>query len=178
MFPVILVVLASVLPHPAGSNAAERIVGDMPRSEAQGLPEPDATHLAEYLEALAWEHHAALTDELHDLNGPYRAPPPPTTTTVASRRSNYGSGVEQWRGLVADYFGSETDLALRVMKCESRGDPNAQNRRSSAAGLFQILKGTWQAFSPYPWGDRYHPRANVHTAKRIRDGQGWQAWSC
>lgn len=169
MIPVILVVLASVLPHPSSVTVT------------QELPEPDATHLAEYLEALAWEAHNVLVDELHDLNGPYRAPPPPpTTTTVApvAKTRSYGSGVEQWRGLVSEYFGNETNTALSIMKCESRGDPSAQNSRSSAAGLFQILKKTWAAFSPYPWSDRYHPRSNVATAKRIRDGQGWNAWAC
>jgi len=169
MFPVILLVVASVLVHPHPNEPAERILvggGQTPRSAHQELAEP----LVEYRQGM-------FLESLWVLNGPYRHPPQPTAAPARSSRS-YGSGVEQWRGLVGEYFGSETDLALRVMRCESRGNPSAQSSRSSAAGLFQILEKTWGAFSPYPWADRYHPRSNVATAKRIRDGQGWGAWSC
>lgn len=34
--------------------------------------------------------------------------------------------------------------ALRVTWCESRHDPKARNRGSSATGLFQDLRSTWQ----------------------------------
>jgi soluble lytic murein transglycosylase-like protein len=167
---VILLVMASVLVHPHPNEPAESILSDTPRSAPYAAPAELADPLHEYRTGL-------FLASVWELNGPYRHPPPTTATKAPASRS-YGSGVEQWRSLVAASFGSEVDTALRVMRCESNGNPSAQNRRSSAAGLFQILQKTWQAFSPYPWADRYHPRANVETAKRIRDGQGWPAWTC
>lgn len=170
---VVALVFCSVLYHPHPNEAPEGILVDMPRSAPHAAP-------AEMADPLHDHRTGQFLESLWVLNGPYRHPPRPVATTTAPATSSrsYGSGVEQWRSLVSEYFGGETDLALRIMKCESRGDPNAQNSRSSAAGLFQILKGTWGAFSPYPWSDRYHPRSNVATAKRIRDGQGWNAWTC
>jgi hypothetical protein len=34
--------------------------------------------------------------------------------------------------------------ALNIAWCESRHDPQAKNRRSTASGLWQFLKGTWE----------------------------------
>lgn len=57
--------------------------------------------------------------------------------------------------------------AFAVMMCESRGDPNAKNRRSSATGLFQVLRG-----SRHPW-------TNVDQAYAMWQRRGWQPWkSC
>lgn len=45
----------------------------------------------------------------------------------------------------------------RVLACESGGNPTAQNPRSSASGLWQILDSTWAGFGGYaralhaPW---------------------------
>lgn len=33
-----------------------------------------------------------------------------------------------------------------IIKCESGGDPQAQNPNSSASGLFQFIDGTWRAY--------------------------------
>jgi soluble lytic murein transglycosylase-like protein len=93
----------------------------------------------------------------------------PTDTT----HRGMGTNTEQWRGLVAEYFGSETDLALCVMEHESGGNPEARNPTSGAAGLFQIMPFWWEAYG----GDRYNPTDNVALAKTIRDQQGWTAWA-
>lgn len=45
-------------------------------------------------------------------------------------------------------LGSSAEAFLRcVMKRESGGNPKAQNRYSSASGLFQFIDGTWRAYS-------------------------------
>ena len=88
----------------------------------------------------------------------------------------YSGGVERWRPLVQQYFGKNTDKALRVMACESRGNPNAKNRRSSASGLFQFLSSTWKTWGV---GDVFDPEANVAAAARLsHGGTTWRAWSC
>lgn len=54
-------------------------------------------------------------------------------------------GVEKWRPLVEAYFQPEwVEWAMRIMECESRGDPYAQNPSSGAAGLFQHLPKYWE----------------------------------
>ncbi len=46
--------------------------------------------------------------------------------------------------LIAVYFPAEwRSWALRVSKCESGWLTNAKNPRSTAAGLFQFLRSTW-----------------------------------
>jgi transglycosylase-like protein with SLT domain len=106
---------------------------------------------------------------------PPRRPPPaprrPTTTiarpttTVAS--SGLPAAVERWRSLVAAYSDWPVNLMLSIMWCESKGDPNAQNR-SGAAGLFQHLP------PPPGWRD---PKTNTDAAHSKWATRGTQPWS-
>jgi hypothetical protein len=90
----------------------------------------------------------------------------------------YAVGVEQWRTLVTQYFpADQVDKALQVMACESNGDPNADNPRSTAAGLFQFLSSTW-ARTPYAAQSVYDPTANVAAAAWLWGQQGWAPWVC
>lgn len=93
--------------------------------------------------------------------GPVATPPP-------------ANGVEQWRGLVAAYFPPEAvDRMLRIMACESGGDPGAHNP-SGASGLLQIMP-FWQKAWP---GDYFDPSTNVAVAYQIWLQQGYGAWVC
>jgi cell division protein FtsB len=87
--------------------------------------------------------------------------PTTTTTTVPWSPS---AGVEQWLPLVTEVFrrwgltettcetrngiqfcvGPQVDAALRVIQCESSGNPMAVNSRSGTAGLFQNHPAFWQ----------------------------------
>lgn len=99
-----------------------------------------------------------------DGTRPDVAAPPPTT-----------AGVEQWRSLVAAYFPPEAvDRMLRIMECESHGNPAAKNPNSSATGLFQIM-AFWQTAWP---GDYTDPWVNVSVAYQIWLEQGYGAWVC
>jgi hypothetical protein len=86
--------------------------------------------------------------------------------------------VERWRPLLEQHFpADEVETALCIIRYESGGDPNADNPRSSATGLFQILAG--------PWGDHYgvtetqfrDPYLNIFLARDIWRQSGWLAWT-
>jgi len=106
------------------------------------------------------------------------------------RRFNATRGVEGWRELVEQYFpGGLVRQALEVMRCESRGNPDATNPTSGAAGLFQFLDTTW-AWASVRAGfantSRYDPEPNVASAAwlvnyslSIDDPRGaWAHWEC
>ena len=119
-------------------------------------------------------------------------PVPPRDATsnkrVAASPSTTGTapaGVEQWRSLVAAYFPNEVETALRIIACESRGNPNAKNKGSSAAGLWQFLRSTWDRAaastgSPtYSQGGPYDPVwATINAAWLRARGSGWNQWEC
>lgn len=112
------------------------------------------------------EYVDAIRKEAHYRNpsGSDVATPPPIT------------GVEQWRPLVAAYFPpNHVDRMLRIMQCESGGNPNAWNRKTNDRGLFQIHQAIWQKAWP---GDHFNPYVNVAVAYQIWLEQGYQAWVC
>lgn len=93
-----------------------------------------------------------------------------------------GGVVERWRPLVAAHFRPEdVDLAMRILRCESTGNPSAKNPRSSATGLFQHLGKYWTARSQsagVAGASRLDPDANVIVAAWLRDQKGgWRHWS-
>ena len=97
--------------------------------------------------------------------------------------SPFRGGVEQWRSLVATYFrAGDVDRAMHIMACESGGNPNAKNPRSSASGLFQHLGKYWAARSAAAgWGGAsiFDPTANVAVAAWLRDQPGgFGHWVC
>jgi len=120
----------------------------------------------------------------------------PTTTAPQTTSSTSGGGgswnhppaVEQWRSLVQQFFPSHrVEEALRIINCESNGDPDAVNPYSGAAGLFQFLPSTWASTAPkagYPDASPYQPEANVASAAWLANRYEelglyyWQAWNC
>jgi Transglycosylase SLT domain len=108
----------------------------------------------------------------------------------APSNSGMGSNVEQWRSLVAEFFPGEVDIALCVIRGESGGNPNAKNPNSSAAGLWQFLKSTWDKTSPddfgvpievtggsYDSGAPFDPVAATRAAAWLRNAEGWGQWN-
>lgn len=103
---------------------------------------------------------------------------PPTTTTVKPKapkpvaapkpQAPPKAGCAQpecWRSEIAKYSWP-VEQAMKVMRCESGGNPNAVNERSNARGLFQILGGTLD------------PVENIAHAHRMWLKRGWQPWVC
>ena len=122
---------------------------------------------------------------------------PPTTSSSNTTTTTGGGGggpwnhppsVEQWRPLVQQFFpGNRVEEALRIIDCESNGDPDAYNPYSGASGLFQFLPSTWASTAPragYGGHSVFEPEANVASAAWLANryeelGQYyWRAWSC
>jgi hypothetical protein len=106
-----------------------------------------------------------------------QAQPPATTARRLAPRD-----VEVWRPLVEAHFAPEdVTRALAVISCESSGDPNAKNPRSSASGLFQHLGRFWPERSVeagVPGADIFDPTANVTVAAwLVYEGGGWSHWN-
>lgn len=124
---------------------------------------------------------------------------PTTTTTQPTTTTTSGSGgdgqqwdhppaVEQWRSLVEAFFpANRVEEALRIIDCESNGDPDAYNPYSGASGLFQFLPSTWASTAPkagYPNASAFEPEPNIAAAAWLANRYQelglyyWQAWSC
>jgi len=102
----------------------------------------------------------------------HAAPPePPPVVEVAD-------AVERWEPLVSTQFPeSEIATAMCLIRHESAGNPKADNPRSSARGLFQILASTWAPHYGVPRYALYGPVTNTRIARDIWEQQGWWAWS-
>lgn len=68
--------------------------------------------------------------------------------------------------------------AHKIVHRESRGNPRAQNRRSTAAGCFQMLKIHQGRFARlgFSWADRYNPIINTYVAMDLYREQGARPW--
>ena len=137
---------------------------------------------------IASEIVAAAISQVAVADGEYQA----ALDRVAreERRLAAVAGVEHWRPLVERYFPVDrVGEAMQVMHCESRGNPDATNSTSDAAGLFQFLETTW-AFASVNAGfggaSRYEPEANVAAAAWLVNHSitvghprgAWGHWSC
>jgi hypothetical protein len=121
--------------------------------------------------AIAEAAQELLLAELREINGPYE-----------DIRSEFSWEVERWRPVVDTYFAEDrVDWALRIMECESRGDPNAKNPNSSASGLFQHLARLWPdraAAAGWADADVFDPFANIAVAAWLLENGGPSHWVC
>lgn len=81
--------------------------------------------------------------------------------------------------MIYQVFGPYGDGAVRVAMCESSMNPGAYNDILGAAGLFQIIPGTFASTS-YSGQSVYDPVTNISAAHEIfvRDGYSWSEWAC
>lgn len=90
--------------------------------------------------------------------------------------------VEDWKPLVSAFFESgDVDRALRIIWCESKGDPRAENPVSTASGLFQHLGSLWEERTRQAGmrdADIFDPVDNVALAAwLVYDFGGWSHWA-
>lgn len=65
----------------------------------------------------------------------------------------------------------QADCAVRIAHRESRLNPRAKNRRSSASGVFQLTAVHWRGrFDPFD------AQANIDYAFKLWKGSGWRPW--
>lgn len=157
-----------------------------------GLLPPPVTHLQTVNEE--WRTHTAVTPlqrvnqewDTHPGFTPIRSSTTITTQAFkAPTPRGMGSNTEQWRSLISEFFPPEqVETALCVVAGESGGNPNADNPRSSAAGLFQFLRSTWDKMVPlevtggsYDSGMVYDPVASTRAAAWLWANLGWGQWS-
>lgn len=88
-------------------------------------------------------------------------PPPSTDVPTMIRMRWAGTGHEE--------------RAVRVARCESHFNPLAQNRRSTAFGIFQFLNSTWKGTGIQKTSD---PGLQVEAAFRLWKARGWSPWVC
>ena len=110
---------------------------------------------------------------------------PTTTAAIASATGEVSQAaageiwmdsVEEWRPLVAGHFApGDVETALCLMERESAGNPTAKNP-SGASGLMQVMPG-WANDFGMSVNDLMIPEKNLYAAARIKDIQGWTAWS-
>lgn len=81
--------------------------------------------------------------------------------------------------MIRQVFGPYGEGAVHVAMCESGLNPNAYNGVLGAAGLFQIIPGTFASTS-YAGQNVYNPVVNIKAAHEIfvRDGYSWREWAC
>ena len=80
----------------------------------------------------------------------------------------------------ADEYGADPALMLRIMRCESRLDPDATNRTSGAAGLGQHVPQYWPARAAaigMAGASPYDPEANARVTAWMLSTQGVAPWA-
>jgi hypothetical protein len=138
----------------------------------------ETTELAEALDAyritqreMVEFEQAQLLAELRIVNGPYD-----------DSNTEFAWAVERWRPVVDTYFPEDrVDWALRIIECESHGDPEAKNPTSSASGLFQHLGSLWNErtlAAGWEGADIFDPFANIAMAAWLFETGGPGHWVC
>jgi hypothetical protein len=65
-----------------------------------------------------------------------------------------------------------------VLRCESGGNPNAENPTSTASGLWQIIDGTWNGYGGYTHAADAPPDIqNQKAADLYAGGAGGGHWA-
>ena len=111
----------------------------------------------------------------------------PSSPTIEVE-SQWGWQTDRWKPVVEevleDYgIPDQVDAFMRVMHCESRGDPDAYNVSSGASGLMQHLQYYWQdRADAIGMSDAtpFNPIANIYASAWLLTtaGGGWVHWTC
>ncbi len=107
---------------------------------------------------------------------------PPRAPTLQRLVPLDPQSAEDWRPLIEMFFfPADADRAVDIVRCESQGQPDAKNPRSTASGLFQHLASLWPERATnagYPGADVFDPVANTAVAAWLAyEGGGWSHWN-
>jgi hypothetical protein len=153
-------------------------------------PTTTSTTTTTFAPLAEWEIEALNQEALILARLQLLYPPDTTTTTThthAPRRAGdheFPEKVERWRQLIRKYFGADWEhWALHVVQCESNGNPDAKNKRSSASGLFQQLGRYWPTRSRnagWEGADIFDPEANIAVSAWLLGGRRSHTshWKC
>jgi hypothetical protein len=201
---------AAVVGVAATVGCGDASVGEMPSPILTAPPRPSATLP---VAVAAWQVSADGSGSSFEGNPESEVrrfesdtqptlPPVPTAMVAATVRKNRTvetQGVEQWRPLVESIFPAfAVETMLRVVRCESSGNPAAHNENPASGddsvGLAQVnlhaslLPGRIALLQSlgYEAYDRdsavailMDPEANLRAAYRISaGGTSWGAWTC
>ena len=117
---------------------------------------------------------------------PTPIPAPTPRPTPVTAEAIYEPEVERWRIPVVEalqQYGLEEEekTFMRVLWCESRGDPNAKNPESGASGLMQHIPSYWDdraTASGFHGASPFDPIANIYASVWLLDVGGWSHWEC
>lgn len=79
--------------------------------------------------------------------------------------------VTRWTGLVEQYDWHVPTI-LRIIDCESGGDPNAVNPSSGAKGLAQLYLWDWTARRLFGYTNLFDPEQNIAFAYFLYEDSG------
>ncbi len=87
----------------------------------------------------------------------------------------------KWRAVIIEASqrnGADPTIAVRIARCESGFNPTAQNKTSTASGLFQFLTSTWESQSVKYGitGYKNDPYLQIELATKIMADQGYGRW--
>lgn len=173
------VIAIGLISLPADANVIA-IDNPYPTGDAAGTWDAVFTHdeLAEIRSAggLTLAHRGLIAARL--------APAPAPLGTLRPVSPGVGatsSSAEEWRWLVELHFApGDVDKGLRVIWCESRGDPSAKNPSSTASGLWQHLATYWESRSAaagISGASIWDPEAStIVAAWLVYSNGGWGHW--
>ena len=117
---------------------------------------------------------------------PTAMPTPTVRPTPVTLEAIYEPEVERWRATVVEAlqeYGLEDEerTFMRVLRCESFGDPDARNPESGASGLMQHIPSYWAdraTAAGFHKASPFDPIANIYASVWLLDVGGWSHWEC
>lgn len=80
-------------------------------------------------------------------------------------------------GALLDAGVAHADILDEIARCESGGDPGAQNAHSTASGTFQFLDSTWRSLGGSGSASNASPAEQRRMAEKLYAQQGTAPWN-